>query len=109
MPNERAIERELIGSLVVEHADELLLEVVEVGSFAEDAAKILSEDEINERSQLLGSLEPLSRIPTNFGNQVRGEGKRKARRSEGSLLLRRGLHAGLFDRDILEAGEGEHH
>jgi hypothetical protein len=112
MAKKPAAEIELVGSLYVERADERLLEIVEVGNFASDAAAILSADEIEELKQEVACLRQLGSVIEGTGGLrkfrygAKGKGKRGGARV---LLLRRGSYADLFDCYFPEAGNGRHY
>jgi hypothetical protein len=75
-------EPELIGSIIVEPCDQRLLEVVEFGSFSEDAGKILTPEEIEELKQELACFRQLGRVIEGTGGLrkfrygAKGKGKR---------------------------------
>ena len=81
MTKKPAVESELVGSINVEFVDERLLEVIEAGDFADDAAKILSSDELDELKREVATFRQLGSVieDTNglrkFRYGAKGKGK----------------------------------
>lgn len=73
---------ELIGSLVVEHASSRLLDVIELPTFADDARRLLTEEQLDELCSELATLRQLGSVikETNglrkFRWAAKGKGKR---------------------------------
>lgn len=82
MPEKPAAEPSFIGSIFVEAEDRRLLEVIEVGHFSDDAAGILSADEIEELKQQVAYFRQLGTLMEGTGSLrkfrygAKGEGKR---------------------------------
>jgi hypothetical protein len=81
MPKEPA-QLNFIGSIFVEPEDQRLLEVIEVGDFPDDAAEVLSADEIEELKQEVACLRQLGSVIEGTGGLrkfrygAKGKGKR---------------------------------
>ncbi len=88
VPKEPAAELGLIGSIFVEPADQLLLEVIEVGDFSADAAEILSVDELDGLKQELACLRQLGSVIEGTGGlrKIRYGAKGKGKRGGARVL-----------------------
>lgn len=75
--------QELIGSLVTEHADERAIEVVELESFADDAKKLLTRDELETLIQEVAVFRQLGTIIKDTGGirKFRYGAKEKGKRA----------------------------
>src|SRR5262249_60918189 len=76
--------KQMIGAMVVEAAETLTLTVVETATFARDARKVFSEDELGEMHHHFGTFRELGVVVPGTG------GLRKARWSAGGKGKRGG-------------------